>query len=111
MYGVARDVTRSAFGVAKSVKDVVTSRELRTVRWSRRRQQWVHRWPDGRAADHRRWRTSMEWATVGTNYDMADLLWRHYTPQRGDTVVDVGAGHGGGGEQAKTTGDSGTTRQ
>lgn len=37
----------------------------------------------------------MEWATVGTNYDMADLLWRHYRPQTGDVVVDVGAGHGG----------------
>lgn len=93
--GLPRALARAAFGAAKSVKDTVTRRELTTVRWSPRRNAWVHRWPDGRAVADRRWRTSMDWATVGTNYDMDDLLWRHYRPRSGDTVVDVGAGHGG----------------
>lgn len=93
--GLARHSSRIGFGIAKSLKDTASSRSITTVRWFPGRDVWSHRWPEGRVVDAKRWRSPLDWATLGGNYDMTDLLWCHYRPQLGDTVVDVGAGHGG----------------
>ena len=92
--GASQLVARAIIGAAKSVKDTAANRHLSTVRWSPARQRWLHRWPAGRVMDQDRWSSPHHWATRG-DYDMADLLWSKYRPKPGDTVVDVGAGHGG----------------
>lgn len=93
--GASQLLARGAIGVAKSVRGTLAQRRLALVHWSPRRKRWVHRWPEGRFADDRRWRNPAKWATNDGLYDMGDLLWRHYRPRPGDTVFDIGAGHGG----------------
>lgn len=93
--GASRLLARGVIGAAKSARGSLAQRRLTLVHWSPRRERWVHRWPEGRFADDRRWRSPMKWATNDGLYDMGDLLWRHYRPGPGDTVVDIGAGHGG----------------
>lgn len=61
---------------------------------------WTHRveshyFPDGPTFDYtysdfRRWNNQAEYYITETR----DLWLRHYTPRRGDIVIDVGAGHG-----------------
>lgn len=91
---VRRHLVRLAFGAIQTVRDSLGRRELHVMRWSPRDNRWHHRWPEGNVRDARWWRTWEEWATGG-GHDMHDLLFRHYQPKPGDTVVDVGAGHGG----------------
>lgn len=93
--GLKQIIARGIIGVAKSAKDTVSNRQLSVVRWSGRRDGWVHSWPTGRIIDPQRWSTPEDWATGGGYYDMADLLWCNYEPKAGDTVFDIGAGHGG----------------
>ena len=83
-----------AWGALRTARDTAKHRRLVSLRWSPRRGEWIHRFPDGRVADTRWWRDSHAWATQGNPYDIDDLLWRHYRPQAGDTVVVVCAGHG-----------------
>ena len=92
--GFARDAARLSLGVVSTVRNSVMNRQLTTMRWSRRDQQWHHRWREGRINDDKRWRSAYDYATRGA-YDIHDLLWRHYRPKTGDVVVDVGAGNGG----------------
>ena len=91
--GFPRWVARSGLSVAVSVRRTVSRRALTTVMWSGGR--WWHRWPEGRVVDERRWSSPSAWATHGTGYDLADLLWRDYRPMAGDVVIDIGAGNGG----------------
>ena len=88
-------LVRNGFGAARSLRDTIRDRRLVTVHWSERDGRWHHRWPEGRVVDARWWRDPHAWATDGGMHEMEDLLWRHYRPQPGDVVVDVGAGHGG----------------
>jgi len=85
---------RLLFGALQTVRDSTLRRRLHVMRWSPRSHEWHHRWPEGRVDDTRWWRSWEHWATGG-GYDIYDLLFRHYRPQHGDTVVDVGSGHGG----------------
>ena len=93
--GISRTVARGIIGAAKSARDTIVDRKLTTTHWSPKRNAWIHRWPEGRVASERRWRSALDWTTFGNNYDVADILFSQYRPQLGDTVFDVGAGHGG----------------
>lgn len=93
--GSARRLVRFGFGAARSVRDTVRDRRLVTLSWSERDGRWHHRWPEGHVVDVHWWRNAHAWATDGGMHEMDDLLWRHYRPQPGDVVVDIGAGHGG----------------
>lgn len=93
--GLRRDAVRSAWGFAWTVSNTVSSRQLTTLRWSRSGQRWHHRWAEGKVNDTEWWRSPHLYSTQGDDYDMHDLLWRHYRPQSGDVVFDVGAGNGG----------------
>ena len=93
--GASRIVARNIIATARTVKNTRANRHLSLVRWSPSRDAWIHRWPSGRVVDAARWSTPEKWATGGGHYDMSDLLWSNYKPRAGDTVFDVGAGHGG----------------
>ena len=86
---------RTLLGLLITLSVVATNRELKSVRWSWRRGAWISRFREGRVIDARRWDTWQQWATYGGGYDMDELLFRHYRPNAGDVVVDVGAGDGG----------------
>lgn len=88
-------MVRGAWSVTKTVKDTIQARRSVLTWWSPKDQQWHYSWRDGRAVDSGRWSDSLDWATRGFNYDLHDLLWRHYAPSSGDVVIDIGAGHGG----------------
>lgn len=89
------NVARLSYGVSKSLVDTIRNRRLTTTWWSVRDARWHYRWPEGRVSDEGRWKDAQGWATYGFYYGMDDLLWRHYRPKAGDTVLDIGAGHGG----------------
>jgi FkbM family methyltransferase len=93
--GRSRDLVRATLGLLASVIYTFRNRRVTTLSWSRNEQRWCHRWPEGRVHDTRWWRSPELWSQHGGDYDMADLLWRHYRPRAGDVVFDVGAGDGG----------------
>lgn len=86
---------RLVWSILRTTRDLVKERRAVFLWWSPGLGLWLHRWPEGRAADVRWWRTAHAWATEGGMHDMNDLLWRHYAPKAGDVVLDIGAGHGG----------------
>lgn len=90
--GLSRNAVRLAFSVFTTATPGGT---VKTLRWVPSEQRYHHRFPEGRVEDARFWRSAAAWQTHGGLYDIDDLLWRHYRPGPGDTVLDIGAGNGG----------------
>lgn len=86
---------RLLLGPVWSARAMIRHRQIRTLRWSPRQSAWIHRWPEGRVADARRWEEWRDWAMEGESYDFEELMFSYYRPAAGDVVIDVGAGHGG----------------